>query len=1097
MPGNKHMGIRNAFLRSLCLLCACCTWIACTQNDWENEQVIGRNKEPPHCTLVPYPDSHSALSGQRTLSPYFHLLNGTLRFHWAFRPEESPENFHLESYDDRTWDTIEVPSQWHLLDYGQAIYSNTQYPFPNLPPLIDDSTPMGNETGSYRTTFSVPSDWDGREVFVHFDGVKSAFYLWINGREVGYSQGSYTPAEFNVTDTIRQGENLLAVKVIRWSDGSYLEGQDTWRFSGIFRDVYLFATPKVRIRDFWVRAGLVNRYRWGKLSVDVNVANHSPSPAWGYRVEVALYDDGQNPVFPPTVRRTGRVKPGSETVVTFNRIMPGARPWSAEDPNLYTVLITLRDRHGAVVEVHRAQTGFRTVERVGNQILVNGKPVLFKGVNRPEHDPDRGRAVSMDLMLEDVKLMKRFNINAVRTAHYPSHPAWYDLCDAYGLYVMDEANVETHGAYVPAGINLFNILESDERFEEAFVDRARSMVERDKNHPSILFWSLGNEAGYGTNLQAMSRWIRSRDATRPIHYCETKDYDDDHVDIYSFMYPSVDAMIGHHNEEMPCIECEYAHSMGNATGNLKEYWEAIEDPAYPGLQGGFIWDWADQGIRRTACNGREFFAYGGDGGEDDFGVPRGDGNFCINGIVFPDRKVQPALWEVKKVYQNVHMEPFDLAKGEIRIENRNDFIDLSRYSAAWKVEADGMEVGSGELAPLEVPPGENRVVTVPFSSPPPDPGVEYILTVSLRLKEPTLWGPAGHEVAWEQFRLPASSYVSPLARDLDALPELNLLDQPGTVEVTGRDFRVAFDKTLGTLSSFLYRDTELVEQGPVLNAWRAIIDNDVRLFGFPTPHAVQWYASGLDRLEQEVESVSSELLSPRTARVTVRARLVNPDNARTAFHCSTYFTVLGDGQIIIGMDVVPEYDILQLLLPRFFAVLPRLGLQMILPGDFETFQWYGRGPYETYCDRKSGAKTGLHMGAVEDQYVPYIRPQENGNKTDVRWAEFLDREGTGIRCVMVNQNQLSVIPESVPAFPEGVPCDNLKGEYLEVSAHHFTTEDLDAANHTFELERLEDITVNLDLAQAGVGNMPNLRLPQYDVPLENVQFVIALEPVGN
>jgi len=924
--------------------------------------------------------------------------------------------------------------------------------------------------------------------------VKSAFYLWINGQEVGYSQGSYTPAEFNVTAYLQEGENLLAAKVLRWCDGSYLEAQDTWRLSGIFRDVYLFATPKVHVRDFWVKSSLINDYQDGRFAVDVNVANYSLSLAEGYTIEVALYDGQENPVIPPLELPTGGIEPGSETVLAFEQVISSPQPWSAEDPNLYTVLIILKDEHDTVMEVERTRTGFRTVERVGNQILVNGRPVLFKGVNRPEHDPDRGKAISWDLMVEDAGLMKRFNINAVRTAHYPSHPAWYDLCDEYGLYVMDEANVETHGSYLL--IKFFNTLESDPRFEQAFVDRARRMVERDKNHPSVLFWSLGNESGYGSNLKAMSRWVRNRDDTRPIHYCETMNYNDDHVDIYSFMYPDIPTLISHHNEKMPCIECEYAHSMGNATGNLKEYWAAIEDPAYPGLQGGFIWDWADQGVRRLAGNGKEFFAYGGDGGEDDFGVPWGDGNFCLNGLVFPDREVQPALWEVKKVHQNIHVEAVDLASGEIRIANKNYFVDLSRYLLKWQVDADGVEIASGELATLATPPMESEIITLPFSTPPSDPGVEYILTASFCLKEATPWTPAGHEVAWEQFRLPSSTHQSPLAEDPETMAELELDDGSSFIEVTGQDFKISFDKTVGTISSFLYQSRELVERGPVLNVWRAMIDNDALMFAVPYPHTVEWEARGLASLEQEVVSISSELLSPQSARIAVQARLVNRQDNGTVFHCNYYFTVLGDGQVIIGTHVTPEYDLLQLLMPAFFGILPRLGLQMTIPGDYENLSWYGRGPHETYCDRNSGAKIDGYHGTVEEQYVPYIRPQENGNKTGVRRAEFLNQEGTGLRCLMVNQNQPSIMAETINAFPDSLSLVNLKGEYLEVSAHHYTTEDLEVADHTYELERRENITVNLDLAQAGVGNMPNWRLPEYDVPLEEVQFVVVLQPLG-
>ncbi len=1083
--------IRKTILASL-LLSFSCLLFSCTPNDWENEGVIGINKEPPHSTFIPYADTDSAFIGDRNLSPYFLLLNGGWKFRWAFRPDEAPEDFFQESYDDSDWETIPVPSQWQLLGYGQAIYTNYIYPFPNMPPAIKDDTALGNEVGCYRTSFQLLSGWDGKEIFVHFDSVKSAFYLWINGRQVGYSQGSYTPAEFNITDYLQPGANQLAVKVFRWCDGSYLEKQDTWEFSGIFRDVYLMAVPKVHIRDFWIKSTLINGYEDGRFNVDVHVKNDTDEVVTGYKVTVALLDEKKDLALPVLEKGVEDLLSGDEAIITFTETMSNPKKWSAESPNLYITIISLKDETNSVVEVTQSRTGFRSVERVANQVLVNGQPVLFKGVNRPEHDPDGGRNVSQSLREKDITLMKQFNINAVRTAHYPSHPEWYDLCDKAGLYVIDEANIETHGAYLL--IKFLNTLESNQRFEQAFLDRMIRMVERDKNHPSILFWSLGNEAGIGNNLKALAQWVRERDPTRLIHYCEPLSNIEEHVDILSTMYPNVDIMISHHNETIPCIECEYAHSMGNATGNLKAFWDAIENPAYPGLQGGFIWDWADQGIRRTAANGQSFFAYGGNGGPEDFGVGWGDGNFCINGLVFPDREVQPALWEVKKVYGNIQIDADDLTQRGILINNKNYFTDLSGYMFAWQVEEDGLVIESGELTDIETPPMTSEVVGIPFSPLPDLLGKEYFLNLNVTLKEATTWVQAGHEVAWQQFRLDQSSYISPLAKDIGPMTGIELINQPGEITLLGREFQIIFDKISGLMTSFEYNSHELITQGPVLNAWRALIDNDEVMFSVPYPHMMQWLAQGLDSLEQEVEAISSEILGPQVARVTVSARLVNSNTAGTVFHCTYYYTILGDGTVIIGTAVEPEYDFLQLLFPDIFKILPRLGLQFTIPRDFEAMSWFGRGPHETYCDRKSGARIGRYHGAVEDQYVPYVRPQANGNKTDVRWVAFRNEQGTELRCMVVNQHQLSLLEESINPFPEDLILSNLKGEYLEASAHHYTTADLDQAGNTFELQRRQDITVNLDLAQAGVGNMPYVRPPKHNVPMEAVQFVIVLEP---
>jgi len=635
-------------------------------NDWENPQVVGRNKQPGHVLLLPYADETSARTRDPDASPYWQSLNGQWKFCYAPTPDAAPESFHRTDHDDSAWKPIAVPGNWQLQGYDKPIYTNVQYPFPpdDLPGVPHDDNP----TGCYRVTFSIPEHWYGRRVFVVFDGVDSAFYLWVNGEMVGYSQGSRLPAEFDITDYVRTGDNLLAARVYRWSDGSYLEDQDFWRLSGIYRDVYLYAPPPLRLADYEVRTELDADYRDAILHIRTRVANHTDG-ATTCALIASLYDaQGQLVLTAPSGER--QVPAGSKALLELDAPVSAPLKWSAEYPNLYTLTLALSDARGETLEVQSCRVGFRTVEIIDGQICINGMPVLFRGVNRHEHDPDTGHTVSRASMIQDIRLMKQFNINAVRTSHYPDVPEWYDLCDEYGLYLIDEANIETHGVW--------DRLTKDPAWKTAFLERGMRMVERDKNHPSVIIWSLGNESGDGPNHEALSAWIRDRDPTRPIHYesatgrrtyvgPETAP----HVDIVSVMYPTVDQIIElaqTPGEIRPLIMCEYAHAMGNSPGNLQEYWDAIE--AHPRLQGGFVWDWVDQGIRQALPRGYspgvtkegvEWFAYGGDFGDDP-----NDGNFCINGLVFPDRVPHPALWEHKKVTQPVGVKPLDLLAGRLR-----------------------------------------------------------------------------------------------------------------------------------------------------------------------------------------------------------------------------------------------------------------------------------------------------------------------------------------------------------------------------------------------------------------------------------------------
>ena len=1040
-------------------------------NDWENPQVVGRNKEPAHVTLVPYADEATALAGDRQASPYFQLLNGEWKFCYAPNPASAPASFYEPGFDVSGWDAIAVPGNWQLQGgrqdggYGRPIYTNVQYPFPadNLPRVPEDDNP----TGCYRRTFTIPKEWSGRQVFLLFDGVDSAFYVWVNGQEVGYSQDSRLPAEFNVTPYVHAGENTLAVRVYRWSDGSYLEDQDFWRLSGIYRDVALWAAPPVHVRDFWARTELDEAYQDAVLKVRAHVRNYGDEDAAGYTLEVKLFDARGKPVFaeplvqwkqvswhgPWAAPSTDVADVRAKATVTLELAAEVMNPekWSDEHPCLYTLLLTLKNADGRVLEVECCNVGFRRVEIKEGQIHVNGAPIVLKGVNRHEHDPDTGHVVTVESMIEDVRLMKQFNVNAVRTSHYPNDPRWYDLCDQYGLYVFDEANVESHGVW--------DRLAKDPAWTAAFVERTIRMVERDKNHPSVIVWSLGNESGDGPNFAAAAGWIHEYDPTRPVHYesattqwvyqgPETAPA----IDMVSVMYPSVERIIEMAQapgETRPLVMCEYAHSMGNSTGNLKEYWEAIEK--YPRLQGGFIWDWVDQGLRQVTDEGEEWFAYGGDFGD----VPN-DANFCINGLIWPDRKPHPALWEYKKILEPVRVEPLDLNAGKVRVINKYRFSDLNGLDVSWTLSADGNVLQSGQLPRLDTPAGASTIVTLPFQAPALKPGAEYWLAVHFTLAQDTLWAGRGHEVAWAQFQAPFAVPAGPQP-DTAGMPELQLSESAPEITVRGQDFSLRFDRTAGRIISFQYAGKELVRQGLAFNVWRAPTDNDANTWG-DQKMAIRWRAAGLDRLREQAQAVQAKQTSPQVVRIDVHS-ISTPSR----FECHYTYTIYGSGDVIIDVHVAPHGDL---------PPLPRIGLQMCLPGQYNNFTWYGRGPQETYADRKMGAQVGVYSGTVDDQYVPYITPQENGNKTDVRWVALTDSSGVGLLAV-------------------GMPR-------LNVSAHHFTTQDLAEARHTYELKRRDDVTLNLDYAQSGLGNGscgPGV-LPQYLLEPREYRYSLRLRALS-
>ncbi|MCJ7627061.1 MAG: DUF4981 domain-containing protein, partial [Longimicrobiales bacterium] len=740
-----------------------------------------------------------AVAGNRDASEYFRLLNGDWRFHWVRSPGERPQDFYREDFDDSEWDWIPVPSNWEVQGYGVPIYLNHPYEFEKNPPYIHHDY---NPVGSYRTTFQVPADWGDREVFLHFGAVKSAMYLWVNGRRVGYSQGSKLPAEFNVTEFVRPGENLLAVEVYRWSDGSYLECQDFWRISGIERDVYLWAAPKVHIRDFFVRAGLDDRYEKGLLDLAIDVINYAGESPETVTVAARVVDPESGAVLTTphlTLKTPAR---GQQQNGRIEIGVGDVRPWTAETPNLYDLYLTLTGEAGDTLEVLRQRIGFRTVEVKDGLLQVNGVPITIKGVNRHEHDPFTGHVMSEERMVEDIRLIKAANMNAVRTSHYPSDPRWYELADEYGLYLVGEANIESHGM----GYRPDTTLGNNPGWELAHVDRMRRMVERDKNHPSVIIWSMGNEAGNGVNFYAAYEWTKGRDDTRPVQYERAlQDWD---TDIYVPMYAGFQHLeeYAQSDPERPLIMCEYAHAMGNSVGNFADYWEIID--RYPSLQGGFIWDWVDQGLFKVTEAGDSIWGYGGDFGPP--GTPS-DGNFLLNGLVQPDRKPNPHYYEVQRVYQWIDAELMDPDAGRVLLTNDYEFRSMEGLSLDWKVLEDGKSIQGGTVTLPSLAPQTSGPVQLPLSSFDHEPGSEYHLQLSIRQDQPFGILPGGSEVAFHEFPLIPGAGIPEV--DGSELPAVAVETRVGRIMVAGPDFGMEINGTTGEIEAYAFRGAELIKKG--------------------------------------------------------------------------------------------------------------------------------------------------------------------------------------------------------------------------------------------------------------------------------------------
>ena len=991
-------------------------------NDWENPQLVAVNRLPLHASGMPYADEATALLRDPARSRCAQYLDGGWQFHLAPNPDTLPNGFFEETYNASGWDTIEVPGNWTLQGYDKPIYCNVKMPIPNTPPHVPQDD---NPTGLYRRQFDLPEHWQGRRVILRFGGVESFFYVWVNGHKVGFSKDSRLPAEFDITNYVHPGTNILVTEVIRWSDGSFLEDQDHWRMAGMYRSVWLYSLPEYFLSDVFAQPALDDSYQQGSLKVVARLAGDIHQ-ARGCRVEMQLFDHERKPVFDKYIAQEFQPRDSKPDRVTLEHAMESPRKWSHETPNLYTLVLRLCDPNGQPIQYYSHRIGFRKVEIKDRKMLINGQPVYIRGVNRHEHEELRGKAVTMESMLADIRLMKQYNINAVRTSHYPNDERWYDLCDEYGLYIWDEANIETH--------SLYDRLCHEAEWRTAFLERGARMVERDKNHPSIVVWSLGNESGYGVNHDMLAGWIRGYDPSRLVHYegAIAPDWNKGHLasDLVCPMYPSIDRIVDfalRADDPRPLIMCEYAHAMGNSVGNLKEYWEAIQ--SHDGLQGGFIWDWVDQGLLKTDEHGCRYWAYGGD-----FGDSINDMNFCINGLIFPDRAVHPALLEVRKLFQPVQVRALDLQNGWIEIKNHYDFSTLAHLRGIWELMCDGEVIQSGQLSILKTRPGFSEMLQILFSQPHLDRPGEYWLMLRFTLADDTSWAQAGHEVAWEQFKLPIASH--PVRPSFDpAWPDLTVDESNERISITGENLALEFDRSNGMLTRFDWRKTNFLHHGPRLNVWRAATDNDGFKWNLTDPNKLlyRWIQAGLNRLQHRLDSFAVK--QPKSGLVCIRTRLTSQaEEVDAGFDQQITYTLHGTSALGIDLHV------------RCFGELPplpRLGLTMSLPEGFETFTWLGRGPEESYSDRKAGVPVGLYHSTVNEQFVPYILPQEHGNKTDVRWVALSNAEGVG----------LLVMSEPL----------------MEVSARHFTDDDLFQAMHTNELTPRPEVILNLDAAQCGLG----------------------------
>ncbi|WP_281297528.1 glycoside hydrolase family 2 TIM barrel-domain containing protein [Flavobacterium limnophilum] len=988
-------------------------------NDWENLAIFQINREPARAAFLPYADESSAIADDYTRSPWFLTLDGKWKFNWSPTPDESPKDFFKTDFNTTNWKEITVPSNWELQGYGIPIYTNVTYPFVKNPPFIDHAD---NPVGSYLRTFELPENWNGRRVYLHFEAGTSAMYIWVNGEKVGYSENTKSPTEFDITKYVKAGKNQVAVEVYRWSDGSYLEDQDFWRLSGIDRDVYLYSTENVRIADFFARPDLDASYKNGSLSVDVKIKNLNTVSKNNQTVEAKLVDATGKEIFTKILKIS--LGANADQSVSFKQNVSSPKLWSNETPYLYTLLLKLEDENGKFVETVSTQIGFRKVELKNGQLLVNGIRIMVHGVNIHEHNPKTGHYQDVETMMKDIKVMKQLNINAVRCSHYPNNLMWVKLCNKYGLFLVDEANIEAHGmgAELQGGFDKSKHPAYLPEWEAAHMDRIYSLVERDKNQPSVILWSLGNECGNGPVFKEAYKWIKNRDNSRLVQFEQAGE--EENTDVVCPMYPGINYMKDYAKRKdvkRPFIMCEYSHAMGNSSGNFQAYWDIIHSS--PNMQGGFIWDWVDQGFEMTDEVGRKYWSYGGDMGSQNY---TNDENFCHNGLVWPDRTPHPGAFEVKKVYQDILFSALDLKKGLIQVENGFGYTNLDKYLFKYEVLKNGLIVKSGTIN-LSLAPQSKKQVQIGLPKISAEKGVEYLLNIFAYTKEGNEVLPQNFEVAREQFSIGESSYFVK-SSDSGAKPTVNETKDAITLVAAGVEVKIS--KRSGLMQQYKAKGESYFNLMPVPNFWRAPTDND---FG-NRMHLTSNVWRTVGRYNTSLTSITVKEESGKTAVV---ATLYLKDVAST--YTITY-TMGSDGSLTLLNSFKAGENPL--------SEMPRFGMLFSLKKDLDNFSYYGRGPWENYQDRNTSSLKGIYQSKVEDQYVPYSRPQENGYKTDVRWLTLTNSQGNGIEI-------------------EGL-------QPLGVSALNNYPEDFDSgltkkSRHTNDITPRNEVVVCIDLAQRGVG----------------------------
>ncbi len=1016
--------------------------VAFTQkSEWLDPAVNEINRLPMRSNYFAYETIDKALKGSKELSSNFLSINGIWKFNWVKDADQRPTDFYKTSFSDTGWGTIDVPGIWELNGFGDPAYTNYGYPWRNQSPINPPIVPsLNNHVGSYRREIMIPDNWKGQDIIIHFGAVSSNMYLWVNGKFAGYSEDSKLEAEFNVTPYLKPGKNLIAFQAFRWCDGSYLEDQDFWRLSGVSRDCYLYVRQKNHLEDIRVVPDLLDNYSTGKLSIALKLKG-------SLQVDFTLLDSKQRVAASKSISGNG----GVNTEI----MLASPAKWTAETPNLYTLVATVKDR-GKTIEVIPVRVGFRKIEIKNAQVLVNGKPVLFKGVNRHEMDPDYGYYVSRERMIQDLKIMKELNINAVRTAHYPNDYLWYDLCDQYGVYVVAEANLESHGMGYGK-----NSLSKSTLFYQAHLERNQRNIQRNYNHPSIIFWSLGNEAGFGKNFEACYNWVKAEDKSRLVQYEQARV--NQYTDIYCPMYldyAGCEKYAQNVNNEKPLIQCEYSHAMGNSLGGFKEYWDLVRK--YPKYQGGFIWDFVDQSLHHKNKEGKPIYAYGGDYNKYD----NSDNNFLDNGLVSPDRIWNPHAHEVKYIYQSIWTTPADLKKGVVNIFNEYAFRNLNAYFLKWELVEDGVVRQTGIENDLEVLPQQSKGMHLKYDLDKINLEKEVLLNVSFNLKCAENLLPAGYCVAKNQLIIheydfdknPDSETKTNSNAEIPAV----MFNDRNYLRVEGRNFIVEFRRKDGWMTLYSINGQQMLDSDGALkpNFWRAPTDNDMGAF-------LQGKFSVWKNPTIELED-SLKVFDENNCRMITATYDIKAVSGKLLLS----YKISSSGSITVSQKIIAKDS-------AKISEMFRFGMKMQMPISFDRIEYYGRGPWENYSDRNSSSELGIYRQTIEEQFYPYIRPQETGNKTDIRYWKILDKSGKGL---------MFKAPTSFSATALNYSIESLDGGIAKQQ------------RHSSELNKSNCTNLCIDKMQMGTGCINSwgaLPLPQYRMPYKNYEFTFTITPVAN